>query len=637
MSKSSEVQKLLSELESGGTSKANNVVHLLAYINAQTEMGAVKKAIQALKLFFVEACQGGDLGPEKQVDGDHQEQGTRGFSHEEEGQVDAQKVFRQWLKRQYTLYTSALLSLLSTPDASPQLQISAVSALMEAVRCEMGVGVFSSSLYCRLVATITTSAAVKPEVFTLLFTRYFHYMDVSYYTLWSVKEIAQARCRAGVSTSKRDVGDLAPEDVARSLFDVLSNMPESDTLVLESTNGTAMGLVGKVSGAGRSGSALPRSWCGIEEAGEVKTAASRSESAKARRKRKQQELQEGGSSGPAIMYPAVPSSTWTNSKNLKRTFSDAWVSFLQMPLPDDIYRKVLLRLHSSVIPKMNNPLLLADFLTYALNQGGMVGMLALNGIFVLVTQHGLEYPAFYTKLYNLITADAFHAKHRAQFFKLADLFLSSALVPAYTAAAFAKRMARLAVSAPPAGAMTAIAFIHNLLRRHPACIILIDNPSHAKSKAGTVLTDIHTATEDDYHQEALGSSLVDLEEGCKIPSPSSNAPTHHPSRLGDVYDETQEDPAKSRAVESSLWELTCLRNHYCPQVAALCSILDKDLTDRTKTTEVDMDPLVSASYSSLFSQEVERRLKQVPLAFYQQPPTKLFDARDLSDFLGWKF
>ena len=143
-------------------------------------------------------------------------------------------------------------------------------------------------------------------------------------------------------------------------------------------------------------------------------------------------------------------------------------------------------------------------------------MLALHGIFVLVTQHGrqrspftpprsldaliiyshmppsghilispmihdtrtgLEYPAFYTRLYSLITAEAFAAKHRAQFFKLADLFLSSGLVPAYTAAAFAKKMARFAVSAPPAGALLSIAFIHNLIRRHPACMVLLDNPS----------------------------------------------------------------------------------------------------------------------------------------------------------------
>ena len=97
---------------------------------------------------------------------------------------------------------------------------------------------------------------------------------------------------------------------------------------------------------------------------------------------------------------------------------------------------------------------------------------------------GLEYPAFYTRLYNLITAEAFAAKHRAQFFKLADLFLSSGLVPAYTIAAFAKKLARLAVSASPAGAMLAIAFIHNIIRRHPSCMVLLDSPSGAGWQPG---------------------------------------------------------------------------------------------------------------------------------------------------------
>ncbi len=44
------------------------------------------------------------------------------------------------------------------------------------------------------------------------------------------------------------------------------------------------------------------------------------------------------------------------------------------------------------------------------------------------------------------------AKHRERFFQLADVFLSSTLVPAYTVAAFAKRFARLALTASPAGA-----------------------------------------------------------------------------------------------------------------------------------------------------------------------------------------
>lgn len=37
-------------------------------------------------------------------------------------------------------------------------------------------------------------------------------------------------------------------------------------------------------------------------------------------------------------------------------------------------------------------------------------MLALNGIFILVTKHGLEYPMFYQRLYNLLSADAFQVR-----------------------------------------------------------------------------------------------------------------------------------------------------------------------------------------------------------------------------------
>ena len=55
-----------------------------------------------------------------------------------------------------------------------------------------------------------------------------------------------------------------------------------------------------------------------------------------------------------------------------------------------------------IIPHMANPLLLTDFLYKALDTGGLMGMLALHGIFTLVTKHGLEYPHFYQRLYRLL-------------------------------------------------------------------------------------------------------------------------------------------------------------------------------------------------------------------------------------------
>ena len=37
-------------------------------------------------------------------------------------------------------------------------------------------------------------------------------------------------------------------------------------------------------------------------------------------------------------------------------------------------------------------------------------MLALHGIFTLVTRHGLEYPRFYERLYQLLTPAAFQVR-----------------------------------------------------------------------------------------------------------------------------------------------------------------------------------------------------------------------------------
>ena len=63
----------------------------------------------------------------------------------------------------------------------------------------------------------------------------------------------------------------------------------------------------------------------------------------------------------------------------------------------------------------------------------------------------------------------------------------------------------------------------------------------------------------------------------------------------------------------------------CAQVAAFVTVLDKDLTDRKKTAEVDIGPLLTSSYSELSAAELGRRLKHVPVAFYAQKAPELLD------------
>lgn len=57
--------------------------------------------------------------------------------------------------------------------------------------------------------------------------------------------------------------------------------------------------------------------------------------------------------------------------------------------------------------------------------------------------------------------------------QLLDSCLRSPLLPAYLAAAFAKKLSRMALSVPPSGALIIIALIHNLLRRHPSINCLV--------------------------------------------------------------------------------------------------------------------------------------------------------------------
>ena len=119
-------------------------------------------------------------------------------------------------------------------------------------------------------------------------------------------------------------------------------------------------------------------------------------------------------------------------------------------------------------------------------------MMALSSLFILMTEHGLEYPNFYEKLYALLVPSVFVAKHRARFLQvfriqvinelliynpssfplylkrflqLLDACLRSSLLPAYLAASFAKKLSRLSLSVPPSGSLVITALIYN----QPSC------------------------------------------------------------------------------------------------------------------------------------------------------------------------
>lgn len=90
-------------------------------------------------------------------------------------------------------------------------------------------------------------------------------------------------------------------------------------------------------------------------------------------------------------------------------------------LPDCFLFYLLVNLTSFMLEKRNLSCKLnfcSDFLTRSYDIGGVVSVMALSSLFILMTQHGLEYPNFYEKLYALLQPSIFIAKHRAKFFEV---------------------------------------------------------------------------------------------------------------------------------------------------------------------------------------------------------------------------
>ncbi|XP_039188338.1 nucleolar complex protein 4 homolog [Crotalus tigris] len=252
-------------------------------------------------------------------------------------------------------------------------------------------------------------------------------------------------------------------------------------------------------------------------------------------------------------------------KEHRQAFERMWLGFLKYQLPRNLYKKVLLILHDSILPHLNEPALLMDFLTVAYDVGGDISLLALNGLFVLIVQYNLEYPEFYTKLYSHLDPSIFHVKCRARFFRLLDLFLSSSHLPAYLVAAFAKRLSRLALTAPPDGLLIVIPFICNLLRRHQSCQALIHRP-------------------------------------------------HGPAEMPeDPYRMEEKDPLESRALESSLWEIKTLQNHYHPDVARAAAEINLPLS----VMEQDLSEILELTAFEIFDKDIKKESADVPLEYRQ--------------------
>lgn len=258
----------------------------------------------------------------------------------------------------------------------------------------------------------------------------------------------------------------------------------------------------------------------------------------------------------------LPFESKTAALKYRQAWQQGWLHILRQPLNNEEIKQVLTVLHARIIPNFNKPHLLMDSLVDAYEHGGAVSLLALNALFVLIQYYQLDYPQFFTKLYELLEdGTLLFSAHRARFLRLLDLFLTSTHLPATIPASIIKRLARLCVFAPPGAIVAILPFVYNQLKRHPTCMIMIHR-----------------------HEAAL--------------SPESQDP----------FDNNESDPLLTRALDSSLWELQSLTTHYHPNVAAIARIFSQPF----KKPHYQLEHFLSHSYETLYFTEHQRKRDREP-------------------------
>lgn len=255
------------------------------------------------------------------------------------------------------------------------------------------------------------------------------------------------------------------------------------------------------------------------------------------------------------------------SASLRVAVQSAWLAILRNQTPSMTNRKTLLRLVTSVIsPWFTKPEFLMDFLTDSYNLGGSQALLALSGLYQLISSKNLDYPSFYPKLYSQLDNQLLHSTHRSRFFRLLHTFLSSTHLPAALIASFIKRLARLALSASPAAIVSVVPFTYNLLKDNPSTTFMIH-----RSRS-------HAAFED-------------------------------------PFDADEPDPLLTNAMDSSLWELETLQSHYHPNVASIARIISEQFTQQ----RYNLEDFLDHSYESMITAELTRSVKKAPVIEWKIP------------------
>jgi hypothetical protein len=292
----------------------------------------------------------------------------------------------------------------------------------------------------------------------------------------------------------------------------------------------------------------------------------------------------------------------TNGRTLRKAFEEMLIEYIQhsAKFPRRLLKTFVGSIDKVVMPHILSPIALMDFLKDSYKHGGILAIRALRGIFVLMTQHRLEYPNFYNEVYALLRPEIMRMNDRSEFFSLLDTFVSSPMLPAYIVAAFAKRISRLALYAPVSGQLVALPFVHSILVRHTACLQMIHSAKETDS--ATRVGRKHSkgdGNDDEDDREDVAKRAMAL----------------------DPFDIDDDNLETCRALESSLWEIETMRTHYLPLVSFRSEMFTKEFRTH-RLGKFDAKMASQDSYSTLLSKEIEH-------VYHKQPALEYEHARHL--------
>ncbi|EKM49927.1 uncharacterized protein PHACADRAFT_188321 [Phanerochaete carnosa HHB-10118-sp] len=299
---------------------------------------------------------------------------------------------------------------------------------------------------------------------------------------------------------------------------------------------------------------------------------------------KQDASTEARASGARLHKLSIHQSLHSLSSH-RAVFTRTWLTLLsQLSTGSEDSKALITRalnvMHRSVMPHLTRAVMIMDWVASCVDYGGTVGLLALNALFILMKEYNLDYPTFYTQLYSFLDRDVLHLKHRARFFRMTELFLNSTHLPVNLLASFMKRLARLSLSAPPAAIVMIIPLTYNILKKHPALMVMVHRV-------------------DDSFETTEGRSMSQLRY------PVMSRLTVSPV---DSFDYAEPDPMLTNAIDSSLWELYTHRQHYHSAVSTMARIFEEAFTKPNYSLEDFLDH----TYSTLYETEAKRRIKKEP-------------------------